>query len=291
MTKINLAKRIKQKINKLSKKQCAVLIVSAILTLVVIGLIPALAWFTNQRKMAVISNINAPYTLYLSSGNEESVIYFDMDAVDVGVPGSRVTTHKDYVFSVQGSWDITDYYLQLAHTTNIPFKYTVYRVSNNDIYNEAGYSALSDTLKATTVPYTAHYDNGDVSKNQVIYYTYREDSVYTYSNAELQYGKVMDESNYVNPAGSQLAIKDASNTYYSQTYDSTGTGRVQKNAVPLYMQSGRIKKNADTPNGQDFCDYYVIRVDWKDAAQLKNDKETDMIYITVVSPSLVNAGD
>lgn len=285
--KIRINERIKSYYEKLSKKRKIQLAISLILTAMIIASIPVLAWFSKQRKMAVLSNINAPYTLYLSAGNQESVVYLDMSSIDVGTPGSRITTHKDYVFSVQGSWDISEYYLQLAHTTNIPFKYTVYRVDNNDIRSESAYEDLSADLKATSVPYTTHNDNEGVVKGQTIYYTYRTNSTYTYSAN--QFGKVMDADNYVNHAGEQLAVKSSSNTYYSQTYEETNTSKVQKNAVPLYMQAGPIKRNANISNGQDFCDYYVLRVDWADAPSLRNEKETDEVYITVVSPSVARS--
>ena len=275
----------------LPKKKKILLISSIAITVALLIEIPVYAWFSSQRKMAVLGNINAPYTLYLSSGNQESLMWLDMSSIDVGVPGSRVPeqAHKDYVFSVQGSWDINDYYLQLAHTTNIPFKYSVYRVKNEDIYTEAGYNALSDELKATSVPYTTHNANGKigetvVAKGETIYYTFHPDSSYSHDEIDAQYGKIMDESNYKNiVTGQQVAANN--DTYYSKTYASTNNAKVQKNAVPLYMQAGPIKAGAS--NGEEFCDYYVLRVDWSDATSLQNEKETDMVYITVVTPSVV----
>lgn len=282
MIKFQLTKTIKNHYAKLPKKQRIQLCIAIVLTVMVICSIPAYAWFARQRTMAVMASINAPYTLYLGAGNQESIIYFDMSSIDVGDVG---ITHKDYLFSVQGSWDITDYYMQLAHTTNIPFRYTIYRVGTNDIRDAAGYNALSEPLQGTTVSYTAHSSNGGVEKGEIRYYTYRKSAVYD-SSTNL-YGKVMDANDYVN-IQNNLGIKDSSNNYYSKTYDSTGTARVQKNAVPLYMQSGMLKKNSDTPSGQDFCDYYILSVDWSGVANISNEKETDMIYITVASPSLVN---
>ena len=285
-------KTMKERFTELPKKNKILLITSAALTVILSIEIPVFAWFSNQRKMAVVGNINAPYTLYLSSGNQESLMWLNMSSIDVGTPQSETPKHKDYVFSVQGSWDITDYYLQLAHTTNIPFKYTVYRVKDEDIYTEAGYRELSDELKETSVPYITHNSKGkvgntDIAKGEMIYYTFRPDSSYVYNDTSKQYGKIMDESNYKNAvSGQQLAVKSGS--YYSKTYGSTPSARVQKNAVPLYMQAGPIKKNSTLEtNGDDFCDYYVLRVDWTDAPSLQNDKETDMVYITVVTSSMV----
>lgn len=280
----NLFEKIKKNYAKLPKKQRIQLWIAILLTVTVICSFPTYAWFTRERKMAVMASINAPYTLFLSTGNQESMVYFDMSTVDV----ASGVTHKDYVFSVQGSWDINEYYVQLAHTTNIPFSYSVFRINNSDIRDAAGYASLSDELKDTTVSYTAHSANGSVSKGQTIYYTYRTNVTYAYENANAQYGKIMDSSNYVNKQNAaNLGIKDSGNNYYSKTYGTTGTARVQKNAVPLYMQAGPIKKDAEALSGQDFCDYYVLRVDWS-GTQVSNDKETDIIYITVVSSSLVH---
>lgn len=282
--KIQIPKIIKDHYAKLPKKQRIQLIVAVVLTAMVFGSIPVHAWFARQKKMAVMATINAPYTLFLSAGNKESMVYFDMSSIDV-MSGD---THKDYVFSVQGSWDINEYYIQLGHTTNIPFNYTVYRINKSDIRDAAEYASLSEELKDTTVSYTVHSTSGSVSKGQTIYYTYRAGATYSYGDTNAQFGKVLDASDYVNKQNdANLAIKNSGNNYYSKTYDTTGTARVQKNAVPLYMQAGPIKKDAAAPSGQDFCDYYILRVDWS-GAQIENNKETDMIYITVASSSLVH---
>jgi len=280
----------------LPKKRRIQLTVSIVLTLLLMVEIPVFAWFSSQRKMAVLGNVNAPYTLFLSAGHQEDLIYLDMSSIDVGTPGTREKgTHKDFIFSVQGSWDISSYYLQLAHTTNIPFEYTIYRVKDNgegegerDIYTPIGYSGLPLELQETSVPYTTHVKSGDVEKGTLFYYTYRPNAVYQSDG----FGKVMDKDNYVNvQLNGTLGIKADSDTYYAQTYGTGVTGRVQKNAVPLYMQSDLLQKNPGAVNGKDYCDYYILRVDWANAPQLSNDKETDMVYITVVSPSVVQNGN
>ena len=290
-----MIEKVRSYLKHMPRKRRVMLIVSIVLTLLLCIEIPVLAWFSNQRKMAVLASVNAPYTLYLSAGNQEDLVYLDMSSIDVGTPSVREKgTHKDFVFSVQGSWDISEYYLQVAHTTNIPFEYTLYRVKDNgaadrDIYTDTQYHAddFDSSLKETSVAYTAHMDNGDVTRDETIYYTYRPGATYSYSDAQAQFGKVMDKANYVNPPNGSLGIKSDSNSYYDKTYGPGITAKVQKHAVPLYMQAGPIKKNAGAENGKDFCDYYILRVDWENAPSLKNDKETDMVYITVVSPSVV----
>ena len=261
----------------------------ALLAILILAAYPTYMWFASQKGMAVIGKVNAPYTLNLASGNEESIIYLDMSSIDVGDGTGSGPTHQDYVFCVQGSWDISAYCLQLAHTTNIPFKYTIYRVSKGDIYTEAQYRELPSYLQNTSVEYITHTVNGDTPKGATIYYTYRIGATYNPNNPSAQYGKVMDENNYVNLLSGSTpnrAIKTAGDNYYDRTYEDVSVNKVQKNAMPLYMQSDILRKDSEATGGQDFFDYYVLRVDWSHVPTITNDKETDLVYITVVSSSV-----
>ena len=65
--------------------------------------------------------------------------------------------------------------------------------------------------------------------------------------------------------------------------------KVQSNAEPLYWLASENGLNAmkpqevqtDTTTGSTyFCDYYVIKIHW-DEGTVINDKETDMVYLTV----------
>jgi hypothetical protein len=79
-------------------------------------------------------------------------------------------------------------------------------------------------------------------------------------------------------------------SYYDDA-DTSKSDRRQKNAEPLYWQSsatvdgkavGYNEYNTayQTENNRAFLNYYVIRVSWG-ANQVTNDKETDLVYITV----------
>ena len=76
---------------------------------------------------------------------------------------------------------------------------------------------------------------------------------------------------YLNQQGSEIL---ANSTLHEKSYDTYSN--VQKNAEALYWQSDGLSVNdAENP----FCDYFIIRVKWNKNVQ--NNKETDMVYLTV----------
>lgn len=84
-------------------------------------------------------------------------------------------------------------------------------------------------------------------------------------NVTYSYGTPL-AGGYLNQDSSGLA----NSSLHSETYGSYQN--VQKNAEPLYWQS-----DVQTSDGEDT--YYVLVISW--GSGLKNDKETDMIYLTV----------
>lgn len=151
-------------------------------------------------------------------------------------------TYKDFVFCVEGS-DITRYNLQLAHTTNIKFTYDIYQAQES----EAG-----------TVPYIKE-------DGEKVYYLPADNPLV---------GGFVNDTTYV------------SRTIGTATYDEPSYNpgdKRQKFAEPLYWQtSDPIIANASPydkdPEPRSFQNYYVLRVSW--TQDVKNDKETDMIYLT-----------
>ena len=74
---------------------------------------------------------------------------------------------------------------------------------------------------------------------------------------------------YLNRNAEMLATKEFHNSTYGS---SVSAEKVQENAEPLYWQCGPIKTTPDE------IDYYVLKISWSQGA---NNKETDMIYLTV----------
>lgn len=68
--------------------------------------------------------------------------------------------------------------------------------------------------------------------------------------------------------------KKADDSLHKESYDSYKN--VQENAEPLYWQSDEIQP--ENNSGQGFVDYYILEISWND--DVRNDKETDMVYLT-----------
>lgn len=206
-------------------------LVTAIALAAAIGLsVTAYAWFTNQRMIATITRINAPTSLSIGAGAKEDAVYIDMGGIDVEKGRS-----KSFVFCVFSDDTLGDYKVQLAHTTNIGFEYTIYK------------STESGTANSFDVLYT---DSG----NENHYYVKGEVLGGRYLNKDVVSGIAND------------SLHDKS---YG-TYEN-----VQKNAEALYWQSDVIQPTQSGVMG--FVDYYILEVSWD--SQVKNDKETDMVYI------------
>lgn len=210
-----------------------------------------------------MAKVNSPAKLSIKSGYNEDIIQFEMSGIDVG-NGSEDGS-QDFVFCVEGE-DVSRYNLQIAHTTNIPFTYTLYRAHSDN---------------AGTVEYK--------DKDQVPHY-YTKAAKFVDSDNPNAYGGYI---NAVEVDGRLIANSNYTEKSYTDSNYSDGNGKnhVQYYAEPLYWQSkasiqakamdGSIAYNEYTGEENKFLNYYVLEVSW-DAGDFPegNDKETDLIYIT-----------
>ncbi len=229
----------KRKFNKKALSKKISIVLSATLTIILL-VTTVYAWFSNKKQVATIAKINSPAKLSLKAGNQEDIINFKMSGIDVTKGNS-----KDFVFCVEGE-DITKYSIQLAHTTNINFTYTIYRAT--------------ETNDTTKVEYDL--ESGD----QKVYY----------DKTALLSGATVNES-----TDAVVSSRKLGNTSYKvKSYDDEDTR--QKFAEPLYWQSVSITANESpydyNSDERAFVNYYVLTVSW--GADVTNDKETDMIYLT-----------
>lgn len=229
-----MAESIFGKFRKMEKKKKRQLVIAVSLSVVLLVALPVYAWFTHKRSVALTTKINAPTQLYITAGNKESVANLEMADIDV-----ENGSYKDFVFGIGGT-DVQNYQIQLAHTTNIPFEYEIYRAKS--------------VQEADKDDDTVVYVSNEV--NKTFYYNIDGDKI---------------SGNYLNQNGSEIL---ANSTLHEKSYDSYGN--VQKNAEALYWQSIDLSV---TDTEDPFCDYFIIRVKWNDKVQ--NNKETDMVYLTV----------
>ena len=229
-----MAESIFGKFRKMEKKKKRQLVIAVSLSVVLLVALPVYAWFTHKRSVALTTKINAPTQLYITAGNKESVANLEMADIDV-----ENGSYKYFVFGIVGA-DVKQYQIQLAHTTNIPFEYEIYRAKS-----------VSETEKSA----------------EAIVYVSDSDGTFYYDKS----GDSPISGKYLNRDGSEIL---ANSTLHEKSYDTYSN--VQKNAEALYWQSDTLAVN---DKGRPFCDYFIIRVKWNDKVQ--NNKETDMVYLTV----------
>lgn len=104
------------------KKRAILAVIAAALALLVI---PVFAWLYMQRSMETITKVNMPYALLIGAGDAKPIQQLELSNIDV----SGTQKYKDVVFCVYSEKPSKSYYLQLAHTTNIGFKYEIYKAS------------------------------------------------------------------------------------------------------------------------------------------------------------------
>ncbi|MCR5796685.1 MAG: hypothetical protein K6G63_02060 [Eubacterium sp.] len=256
---------IKEKFINLPISKKVRILIAMVFTLAQLVLIGVLAWFTNQREIETMTRIKNPPTLNLASGHEDGISGFELRGIDV-TKGTKVENsddeyYKDYVFSVEPG-KISQYDLQIAHTTNIPFEYELFRAKEDD--------------------------NGDVE------YTALDGNQYKYSifgSAEVEGIPQGISLSDVNPDGGgtgRVLGDEGSLPTERKNYDNSDT--VDIYAKPLYSVARDIRRNDISIDGSDDRDYFVLRLTWtlndnpspseNEWNFAYNNKETDIVYIS-----------
>lgn len=244
-----------QKFHKLSPEQKAECVIAAVLTAFLITAIPVHAWFTYSRQMDALTRIKAPTSLDIRAGNRDAIENLDLKDIDIE-DIKKNGNPKRYVFCVRTGNPNVTYDIQLAHTTNIPFTYTLYRATEV----EAGTSGID-------VDYTplAYPDQ----------HTY-----YKKNGAALALNPLNPDTDNISNYGRTLALRN--DDYYSKTYD-VADGTPELYAVPVYSRV------SDLATLDEDYDFFILELGWDDAAgetnfdkwnKADNNKETDIIYIS-----------
>lgn len=119
---LNSTKKVKSKKMRTRKTQAMLAVAVALLALLVV---PIFAWLYMQRSMETITKVNMPNALRIGAGDTQPIQQLELSNIDV----SGETKSKDVVFCVYSTQEGKQYYLQLAHTTNIGFTYEIYKAS------------------------------------------------------------------------------------------------------------------------------------------------------------------
>ncbi|WP_303789421.1 hypothetical protein [Ruminococcus flavefaciens] len=257
--KYNIFQRLKKEFSELSTVKKVQAIIASVLTMLLMIALPVYAWFALGGKLEAFTKIKEPDNLDIRAGHYDDVKYFNLNDIDIESIAAG-TPHR-VVFSVNAGDYKIPYQIQLAHTTNIPFKYRIYRASES-----------TSAADATYVTYTSELLKEKGETNYTFYYIMGDEIPLTAKNPDPD-----SITNY----GRQLAL--GSGDYYKDTYDVGDDPEIY--AVPIYEQSGKITYDSSSDH-----DYYILEISFDETATAKdgfsdwniaaNKKETDMIYLT-----------
>ena len=313
-------KNIIKKYKELTLSKKVQLITAIILTVGLMSAIPVYAWFTSQKKAAEMYKVQYPNSLYINAAHREDQSNLKLDGININeyakdpITGAVLVDENEekikvekyqYVFSVSGS-STSEFMLQMAHTNNNLFTYTLYEAENFISCTENNNNeTVTYTLNGQTI--TGSQKTATISeedKNRIVKYTHKAN---THNENTLQ----VIGDNYVNDTESDLyyvrnvsaisgtnigyknkdtskpfsennttnffAKKDVNDSFYSKTYGSNTN--VDIRSVPLYWQ-GNISVTTDS--NKNFCKYFILEVTWDDDEQAaQTAKETDMVYFSV----------
>ena len=113
-----------------------------------------MAWLRYARSLHTLARIQVP-SMTLTGPQGESTLPVALGDMDLSQAGS-----KESIFRIASNKG-THYILQLAHTTNLPLKYTIYKLSS-----------ASDPSRET--PLVGNYRNGDGTLHSVTYGDYNK---------------------------------------------------------------------------------------------------------------------
>lgn len=219
------------------------------LLLVLIGI--SVAWFAYLNRLNTISVVQIPSRITISGANRSEMqkISLEMTSDDTQV-GDRVTIRR--VFCIEST---ADFFLEVAHTTNIPnMDIKIFPVSNVNSDSEK----KSGAVKGSDAGKTFYYDPDSVA--------------------------IQGEYLNLNSNGKIAIQENDFGSLHVQTYSEGDAGKVQQNAEPLYWLSNEVEDFDNTEYsrvgkaGDGVTEihyrYYVLQLSWDiDRA------ETDMVYL------------
>ena len=184
------------------------LVLFLILLALLLAAVGTVAWMRYIRSLQTVTMVQV--TNLSLVGPDDKTLAIDLGDLDVSTGNS-----KDYAFGVN-SVNLDTCTIQLAHTTNIPFTYKIYKATKNG-------------------------------------------NSFTYTASDLVNGS------YLNKNDNDVAFQ-GDNDYFTSTYEKKEgiSYSVQKNAAPLYWQSGDVDINKDG------ITYFILKVIWGD--NLSNNK-------------------
>lgn len=273
----NAGKRLLKAMKKLAKYQKIQLAAATFLTLAALAIIPVYAWFYYGREIAELQLIKSPDLLYITAANAEAVKNLDMAGINVEatkiVDGNEVNvTNKMFPFCVAGDY-VPTFTLQLAHTSNNPFRYEIFE---GTVYTT---EAAAQATGKDYVEYTVTYNLSGINVTGLSRDSVNPgDVLYIVKGSSLQSGSANNTGGftgrYLNMSGDK---RTATTKYLEECYGDYTT--YTNYELPLYWQCSNIPSVPDALNhGDTFFKTFIIEVSWT-ANEVSNNKETDIVYL------------
>ncbi len=228
-------------------------IIYIVLLLCLLGVAAGLtyAWFRQSYSLSTVAKIKASIRLDLAAGNGEGVSRFQIGTVDTTGEG---VTSKDYVIAVKKDKSkdkSANYILQIGHTTNIPFTYTLYKATedNSGTVIYVGADNITHKYKKSDTEINGKYLN-KISDDKILANDkYHSQTYESYSN-----------------------IQESAEPLYWQSTDTLGD--TSDSLVDYYILTVSWAKRPAGQQEDKTNDKYKYINDIED-------KETDIVYISV----------
>lgn len=154
-----MSRRFPKKPGRFSPVLIAVLAAAVLLS----ALGGTMAWLRYARSLHTLARIQVP-SMTLTGPQGESTLPVALGDMDLSKAGS-----KESIFRIASNKG-THYILQLAHTTNLPLNYTIYKLSSASDTSggtalAGSYRNLSGTLADKTLHSVTYGDYSQVQKN------------------------------------------------------------------------------------------------------------------------------
>ena len=319
-------------------KQKIMFVTAGLLTVSLCISIPVYAWFTRQRKAAEMFKVEYPNSLYINAAHREDRIYFNLDGIDVNnyitdrdgnivykyyrddveiteeqynenpagcTKLAQKTTKYRYVFAVSGD-NTTRFTLQMAHTNNNMFTYTVYAATQYDTSATAADAVKIPVIDAETGKQKVDAATGELvytagDSNRIIEWTQNVNS-HTENTIQIEYDEYTNSDTtpkyyvmattpvnggYKNNKDNDNLAND-SDRYYNVNF-GTNTN-VEAHAIPSYWQAdiaanvsndSNYEKGFRIDSNKRFVKYFIVEVDCSQNQKGQESKETDLIYFSV----------
>ena len=264
-----LFKNLFEKFKLLKTSQKVECVAAFFLSLFLVILIPAYAWFANSHMMETLTKVKAPPALDIKAGNEDPILNFKLSDIDLKDIVENGDGTKCYVFCVKSGQAGAHYKIQLAHTTNIPLEYKLY--SANEV------AADQDPDVDYVIEGTSNH----------IYYKKTSSTPIdmTVLNQEDEASRAIHGRYLANYKRGTYSEEDS---YYTSAYRENDRPEIY--AVAKYSQTTAIESQTD-----DF-EFFILELNfvgnnldtsgfakWN---RSDNNKETDIIYISASKTNL-----